>query len=180
MFNEMLEWGSARHPVCQKKDVMWTQGLNHLIFCSCSWRREPRGIGPGLTLPGCPHIHPRAPGGLTGGHRTVRGARVMLVCRPGKSLNPYTCFQTSMTLKKNKSAFLFLVSMCPSSLLFLIVSTSLCFRTSVITRWKSSAAGRKDEGSAVAARRAAARTVPALWGTTAGTPARTVSWTVRP
>lgn len=63
----------------------------------------------------------------------------------------------------------------------LIVSAALCSHTSVTTRWRSSAPpGCRGEGSAVRARRAAARTAPALWATTAGNPARSLSSMVRP
>lgn len=70
----------------------------------------------------------------------------------------------------------FNVSLRPCSSLFPPLS---CFHTSVITWWRSSTAGCKGEGSAVRARKAAARTALALWATTAGSPARIVCWMVR-
>lgn len=57
-----------------------------LIFCSCSWRREPRGIGPGHTLTGCPHTRPRASGGPMESCCTLRRRRTIQVYRAGKLL----------------------------------------------------------------------------------------------
>lgn len=56
------------------------------LLISCSWRRDPGGIGPGHPLTGRPHTHPRASGGLMELCCTPRGTKTTLVYRAGKSL----------------------------------------------------------------------------------------------
>lgn len=84
-----------------------TANSHMLNFCCCSWRREPRGIGPGHMLTGCPHKHPRASGSLMELCCTLRRTRTIQVYGAGRS--PLSTQGFTMKLEKNKGAFLFLV-----------------------------------------------------------------------
>ncbi len=80
--------------------------MSPIILCSCSWRREPRGIGPGRTLTGCPHTRPRALGGLMELCCTLKRTRATQV-RAGKHPLSAQGFTELITMMQNETRVLF-------------------------------------------------------------------------
>lgn len=132
---------------------------------------EPRGIVLGRwPAPGCLQVHrPAASLELKKLYCTARTTRTTQVCVTGMSplVLFWGCFACgTVRSEENQSAHFF-------------YSWS-CGRSSAMTQQSSSTAGRSSGGGcAVTAMRAAARTAPVLWATTAGRPAPTTSWMVR-
>lgn len=103
--------------------------MSPIIFYSFSWRREPRGIGPGRTLTGCPHTHPRASGGPTEPCCTPRRTRTPQVYGAGKSpLSARTLKPSQWHWERAKVIFYswLKVSLHPCSSLFLLLSVFVC------------------------------------------------------
>lgn len=116
---------------CMNPCVYNCSAMSPIIFCSCSWRREPRGIGPGRTLTGCPRTRPRASGGLMELCFTLKRMRAIWVYRAGKPHALCSWFHSSdhNDTEREQKCFSILGSMFPSSPVphCFCLSLSLCF-----------------------------------------------------
>lgn len=112
---------------CMNPCVWNCSAMSPIIFCSCSWRREPRGIGPGRTLTGCPRTRPRASGGLMELCFTLKRMRAIWVYRAGKPHALCSWFHSSdhNDTEREQKCFSILGSMFPSS------PVPHCFRLSL-------------------------------------------------